>query len=110
MRVSVDLTRTCDDQWLIPLRALRSRSNLGLPKRERFRTGTTAKPASGASAATSHGAHAFGVSGASGDQSSAALPGLPDGLTGIRAGTTSCLRGIASALVWADHLTSLIVV
>ena len=83
-----------DDQWLIPLRALRSRSNLVLPKRERFRAGTTAKPASGASAATSHGAHAFGVSGASGDQSSAALPacvspGLPGGFTTIRVGTTS---------------------
>jgi hypothetical protein len=102
-RVRRPHARTCDDQWLIPLRALRSRSNLVLPKRERFRTGTTAKPASGASAATSNGAHAFGLPGASGDQSSAGLsgclsPALPDGLAGNRAGTTSCLRGIASAL------------
>jgi hypothetical protein len=51
--------------------------SLVLPKRERFRTGTTAKPASGESAAMSHCAHAFGLSGASGDQSSTALPSLP---------------------------------
>jgi hypothetical protein len=96
--VSVGLTRTCDDQWLTPLRALRSRSSLVLSRRERFRTGTTAKPASGKLAATSHGAHAFGVSGASGGQLSAALPalhlpGLPDRLTGSRAGTTSLPPG-----------------
>jgi len=51
-----DLAGLCSvrsHQWLVPLRACQTSFRMVSPERERFRLGTTAKPAGGPSAATS---------------------------------------------------------
>ena len=51
--ISRACVRSGRSQWLVPLRACQTSFRMVSPERERFRLGTTAKPAGGPSAATS---------------------------------------------------------